>query len=579
MSTFVSDSYSDEEMLCPAEWYGGYKEARLLSAGDAERPLSDALSGAPLPSTFRFSLDDSDGRFREQFVDPVDRYWSEALSFRMTSRANRAVLGTPFTAFHGFVIDAQPVFPRAWEFTLADVITHGIVSEELNVPWRKIGDGFLPLLDAVSDRLDREQAEPILYGRFTRTTDEESPPSPPAGYPVLPIYLGLQTVDGGQNHCWLVAGHACTSITIQVDGVDTPEGSDWLIATQANWISAFGAPYVDYTSVSGVDRRYSLIYGSVDSEDAEACSLGDKQLTALVEGIEDVGDGSGSLITDYYDQYKHFCINFVVNRGPFGYMSGNWLTNPPWNVTGATTTMVDEDSFDTVGDIAEERRIGGLQGAAAIGMSGGGVNVRQILANWNISGFVRSGQPTAFRIGIVALHPTQAAKDAAPLYTDSYEVIQGSFQTTAEWNRQATAIDYRGDYDQVNGVYRTTGFVTDVEASTNYNRTPRLARDYPYLPGRDQIEHLATLELKTIIHPPLVIRFEQTISEDIHTDNPNWLAYRNSGEYIRYVHFDSIGTRSERLAQVITPYIRGDQRKAGCIAVDCEDLIDFDTET
>lgn len=572
MSTFVSDSYSDEEMHCPAEWYGGYKGARLLTAGDAERPLSDALTGAPQPSTFRFTLDDFDGRLRAQFVDAEDRYWRDPIPFRMTSRANRAILGTAFTAFIGMIVDAQPVFPLSWEFTLADIITHAVLSEDLQVPWRKVGDGFLNLLDAVSDRLDREQTEPILYGRHTRTTEEE--PTPPAAYPMVPIYLGLQTVDGGQKHCWLVCGHAVPSLAIRVDGADTTEGSDWLIATQANWLSVFGTPYVDYpSSTYSNDRRYSLIYGTVGADGPDKCALGEMALEALVEGVEDVGDGSGALIVDYYQQYKHFTVNFLANRGPFSYMSGPWLTAPLWNITGGTLSMVNEPSFDAASTIAGERLPGGLEGAAAIGVSGSGVSCRQIMAAWNISGYVRSGQPTAFQMGVVALHPTEAAKAAAPLYTDAYEVLQGSFVTTVEWNRQATALDYRGDYEQAAGLFRTTGTVSDNEASTNYNRAPRLARDYPYLPGASQIAHLAELELRTITHPPLVMRFEQTIGD---TGEETWLAYRNSGDYIRYLHFDAIGGRSERLAQVITPYIRGDQRKAGCIAVDCEELIDFD---
>lgn len=570
--TLTVDAYSDEEMHDPAEWWGSYKEARLLTAGLAERPLSDALTGAPQPSTFKFSLDDTDGRFRAQFVSPVDRYWRDPVSFFMTSRENRRVLGRPFTAFVGLITDAQPTFPLAWEFTLADIVTHAVLSSDLLVPWRKVGDGFLHLLDAVSDRLDREQTEPILYGRHTRTTEEE--PTPPAAWPTLPIYLGIQTISGNQKHVWMSAGHACKSVTIRVDGVDTPEGSDWLIATQAGFIAEFGAGYVDWpSSYDGGDRRYSLIYGAVGAEEPDACALGEMQLEALVEGTEDVGDCSGDLITDYYQQYKHFTVNYAANRGPFGYMSGLWLTAPEWNLTGDTMSMVDEDSFDDASAIAAERLPGGLEGAAAIGTTGRGVSVQQIIANWNISGFVRSGQPRAFRMGVVTLHPTEAARAAAPLYTDAYEVLKGSFVTTAEWNRQATVIDYRGDYNPVTGLWTTVGLVANVLESERYNRTPRLEREYPYLPGASQIAHLAGLELTTILHPPLVMRFEQTIGDD---ESEAWLAYRNSGDYIRYLHFDAVGGRTERLAQVITPYIKGDERKAGVVCVDCEDLVDFD---
>lgn len=565
MSTLVIDVYSDEDMHDPEEWQDGFKEGRLLSAGDAERPLSDAMTGRPQPATFKYALDDSDGRLRMQLVSDEDRYWGGELEeFYMTSRENRRVLGDPFLAFRGLIVDAQPVFPLAFDFTLADVITHAIIQDDLLVPWRKIGDGFLDQLDAVSDRLDREQTEPILYGRFTRTTEEE--PTPPAAWPIIPIYLGLITVSGTQYHVWLSAGHACASQTIQVDGVDTSEGSDWLIATQAGWLAEFGTPYVDYpSSTYGNDRRYTLILGKFGEDTPDKCSQGEMQLTALIEGIEDVGDGSGSLITDYYQAYKHFTVNFLSNRGPFGYMSGNWLEELPGS-------EVDEASFDEASAIAAERRPGGLEVAAAIGISGRGVSCQQIIANWNISGFVRWGQPTAFEMGIVALHPTQAIKDAAPLYTDAYEILKESFVTTVEWNRHFLFIDYRGDYNPVTGVDATTGTVGSAE-NIKYNRSPHLEREYPYLPGRSQIEHLANIELLTIIHPPRVLKLETTIGEG---ESENLLAYLNSGDYIRYLHFDAVGGRTERLAQIITPVIRGDQRKAGATAVDVEDLIDFD---
>ncbi len=574
--SLVADAYSDEDMQCPAEWYGGYKAPWLISAGDAERALSDLVGCDPVPATFRFTLADVQGVLREQLTSPLDRYWRDPISFYMTSRANRAVLGTPFNAFTGFIADAQPIFPHGFDITLADIITQGILNGELEVPWRKIGDGFLDQLDAVSESLDRTQAEPIIYGRHTRTTITE--PSPVSAWPVVPMYLGIQTVDGTQRHCWLVAGHALSSMTIRVDGVDTPEGSDWLVATQANWLSVFGTPYVDYTSSTyGDQRRYSLIYGTFGNDDPDACAQGEKLLTALVEGIEDVGDGSGTLIADYYQQYKHFAINFVANRADFSYMSGNWLPSPTWNITGETVTVVDEDTFDTASAIAIDRYGSELQGAAAIGFNGSGVQTTQLIAEWNRGGLVGFGQTHQFQMGIVHLHPTQAEKDAAPLFTDAYESRLGTFKTTIGWSQQRTVVDFETDYKPETAVWTTIGLSADVVESQRYNKSPRLKVTFAYLPGLTQCQHIADLLRTILTHPLRVVRIEEPVGPDTATEvDENRLAYRNLGQYIKYLHFDAVGGRTERLGWVVKAGVKGSERASICEALDCEDLIDFD---
>jgi hypothetical protein len=576
MSVSVTDAYSDEETACPASWYGGRKEPRLLHVGDAERPLSDPVTGEPRPATCTLKLGDEDSRLREQLDSPLDRYWRDPISVWMTSRANRAELGTPFHVFEGFIAEAQPAAPLAMDITLTDLVTHALlVSHELErVPWRKVGEGFLNLLDAISDSLDRDQAEPILYGRHTRVDGDAEDPAAPAAFVIQPIYLGLETVNSVQRHVWISAGHACKSQTIRVDGVDVSEGSDWLVATQPAWLAEFGTPYIDKPSIHGVDRRYTLIYGRFGAAAPEACALGDSLLEARIEGIEDEADGSGALITDYYQQYKHFVLNYVANYVLNSYHSGPWLTSPEFMMRGALRPIVDEDSFDEASTIAAARRSGGLQGAAAIGVRGTGVHARQLIANWNIGGFVRFGLTERFAMGLVSLHPTQAAKDAAPLYSDAYDVLKETFGTQLEWNRQANIIDFRGDYRHDTGLHATTGIVDNQEEIANYNRNMRLEREYAYLPGLEQITHIAGLELATILHPPRLIRFEQTIGEGDADDG--WLAFLNSGDYLRFLHFDAVGGRAVRLAQVLTPYIRGSARRAGCIAVDVEDLIGFD---
>jgi hypothetical protein len=589
--TNSADAFSDLEMQDPSTYYGSYKQPFLLHAGDAERALSDPITGDVVSSTFRFVLGDQDededssaGRLRAQLASEIDKYWTLPAWFFCTTRANRAELGLPFTAFAGRIVDVQPAFPRALEITLGDLLTERIVNDKLQIPWRLIRDGFLNQLDAVSEKLDLEQPEPIIYGEHNRTADGS--PSTETGYRFEPIYLGIETVNGSEKHVWMIAGHACKDVRVFVDDVEQTEANGWLIPGDAGFTSAFGASYVDKASSTfGTTRRYTLLYGTFGggsrpfgrfrTSNADACAVGDKTLTVAVQGIESVGDGSGTLITDYYDIYKHFTVNFLANAGPDSYQSGAWLDTPQWsNPNGTVIDVVREASFDDVSEIAAERIDGGLIGAVAIGLRAGDRSgPSRWIAEFNRNGFCQSGPVEPFQWGITTLHPTHAAKDDAVHYTDAYEVVEGSFSTAMEWDRHATHFPWRTDYEQTTGVWKSSGVVESAEVNY-YEHKEASVREYLFIPGEQQGEHLATLEAGLLANPPRLIKFDAPIGPDAVDDS---LAYRNPGDYITYEHFDAVTEQREaRLAYVQRVGVRGSARRAYVIAMDVEDHINFD---
>lgn len=597
--TTSADAFSDLEMQDPAAYYGSYKQPFLLHAGDAERALSDPLTGDVASSTFRFTLGDQDdysasegspgtesgvGRLRAQLASEIDKYWTLPAWFFCTTRANRAVLGAPFTAFAGNIVDLQPAFPRTLEITLGDLLTERIVNDKLQVPWRLVRDGFLNQLDAVSEKLDLEQPEPIIYGEHNRTV--EGSPSTDTGYRFEPVYLGIETVNGTERHCWMIAGHACKDVRIFVDDVEQTEANGWLIPGDAGWNAIFGASYVDkVSSTYGTTRRYTLLYGTFGGgsrpfgrfrqSNADSCAVGDKQLTVAVQGIEDAGDGTGALITDYYEIYKHFTVNYLANAGPNSYQSGAWLESPQWsNPNGSIIDVVDTNSFDDASTISEERLDGGLIGAVAIGVRAGDRSgPSRWIAEFNRNGFCQSGPTEPFQWGITTLHPTHAAKDAAVHYTDAYEVMDGSFSTALEWDRHATHFPWRTDYEHTTGVWKSSGVVESPEVNYYEHKEARV-REYLFVPGESQGEHLATLESRLLANPPRLIRFDSVIGPDGVDDS---LAYRNPGDYITYEHFDAVTEQREaRLAYVQRVGVRGSARRSYVIALDVEDLINFD---
>lgn len=580
MSELLVDVFSDIAMHCPGGYYGGYKAPRVTSFGDADVSLSDFLAGDNIASTFRFSIADKNGELYDQIAQPATHgYWSRPLTYRLTTRANRAVLGDPYTAFIGYITEAQPANPRGLDVSLADFISHSLLSDRNPQPWRLIRDGFVDSLVAVSNRLNLEQPEPILYGRHTRAPG--SAPSS-AGYRIHPIYLGIENVDGDDRHCWLVSGHACKSLTMYVDDIEVTDAGGWLIPHQSNWNTLFGAPYVDKASTTyGNDRRYTLIYGPpigggiwnrIRSALADRCAVGDNVLTAAVEGIEDSGDSTGTLIVDFYQQYKHFARNYGLRRGLNSYQAGDWLGNPTFTILDGTYTLVDETSFDVCTAIGQERFPGtGLEGAIAIGL-GSRDSVGRWISDLNRSGFCRSGQTVPWKFGITTLHPTEAIKEAAPRVLDVAHILRRSFGTRLQWDRHATSVPGRADYEHTTARWRTSVDIPTGEAASYEQEITGAIRERPFACLVDALTFHNTLEAEIVRHPPRVVRIESRLSPD---RNGVAVAALNLGSYIRYTHVDSVGGRSDRLAWIEKKSILG-KRAVALEALDCQDLIGFD---
>lgn len=582
MSTLLTDVYSDIAMHCPGSYYGGYKAPRVTSFGDAEVALSDFLTGENASSTFRFSLADVSGAIRAKLHDPnTGGFPSQPITYRLTTRANRAVLGDAYTAFIGRIVDAQPVNPHGIDVTLADFISHSLLSDRNQQPWRLIRDGFVESLVAVSERLDLEQPEPILLGRHTRAPGSAASS---AGYRVLPIYLGIENVDGDDRHVWLVAGHACKSLTMYVDDIEVTDAGGWLIPHQANWASEFGAAYVDKASSTfGNDRRYTLIYGPpigggiwnrIRGALADRCAVGDNVLSAAVEGIEEDGDGTGDLIVDFYQQYKHFSKNYGLRRGLNSYQSGAWLSNPTITLLDGTYTLVDEASFDTCTAIGLERFPGsGLEGAIAIGLRAGDRSgVGRWTSDLNRSGFCRSGQTVPWKFGIATLHPTVAVKESAPRVLDYAHILRRSFATRLHWDRHATSVPGRADFEHTTARWRASVDIATGEAENYDQEITGEIRERPFACTVEALTFHNTLEATIVRHPPRAIRLEARLSPD---RNGVAIAALNLGSYIRYTHIDSVGGRSDRLAWIEKKTILR-KRAVAIEAVDCQDLIGFD---
>jgi hypothetical protein len=596
--TIVTEIYSDQDMHCPGSWYSGYKQKRIEKWGVAERALSNPKTGEWSGSTFSFRQSDYDRRFRQYFASNVNRYWTEPLEVLMTTREQRANLEQAYTVFAGRIVNAQPVSDISWEITLSDGVSQGLLSDRIQVPWRVIGDGFLNLLTSIADGLDKTTPEPIIYGEHIRTAYT---PASEQGMIYTPTLLGTETFDIGfgdqEWYCWLVAGHAVTdildiyrvtpgadpSLPANITSVIAGEGTAWLVPFYAGWTAKFVTPYRDRrSSAYGDDRRYTLIYGLITDPDAIACADGTSTLAIAVQGIETLGDGSGTLITDRFLQYRHFMINYVAHQSQQSYMSGTWLTNPEYDLANGPVPVVDEASFTACAAIAVARLpTDGYLGAAIIGAKAGDrATIRKWIADWNRSCGAQFGVTHNGQFRICVLHPTQAIKDAAPLYDDRLKILVDSFGTNVEWDQHANRVPFVADRDYLNG---DRWFTIDVAEATDaiigYGRDiVGEVREYPFAPGITMAYHLARLDVLASKHPPRIITLQADIGPDGRGDS---LGYLDLGDYIRYRHYASVsaGASTVRLAQVVKHQVLVQERRVLIEALDCDDLIDYDSYT
>lgn len=600
MASVVTDTFSDIDMHCPPDWENGYKPARVIKFGDGDRQASNLWSGEWRSSEFEIEFDDASGYFRRAFASPTERYFTRPWTVKMTTRENRAVKGDPYVVFHGPPVNAQPLPGRRFKFMLGDIISQGMLAddgERGQLPWRKIRDCGLLEKDSpnysfvVSEKLDLDHPETILYGVHLRVPGID-PPSP-QGFEWAPIYLGIETIAGTDYHEWMICGHAVADITdvIVVEGENETRTSvladaQWKIPHQAAFTTMFGAVYRDIRSHTfGVDRRYTTILAEVGNADADACAAGDKALVCHVEGVEPNGDGTGAVIKDRFDQRDHFMVNFIAHTGADSYQSGAWLTNPTSDVFGVPVPVIDEDSYTVAKAIALLRVPavegnefeGGYIGAAVVGANPSDRRSRRAWwAEWNRScgcqgGFTHLGQER-----IALIHPTAAIKAAAPLYTDAYHIIDGSFGTDMLWGDQANVVPFKADMEHRTGQWRTSDVAKALQSIVDYERDINgQEREYRFAPGITMAYHLALMEALVMQHPPRMIRFEVTVGPDRQDDS---LGYRDLFDYIRYRDYDAVSNadNEERLGMVLRHQVQAGGRKVLVDVLDLEDLMDFD---
>lgn len=348
--------------------------------------------------------------------------------------------------------------------------------------------------------------------------------------------FGQETADGdggpgpgpggtapGVWHEFLICGHALKAIdSWYIGGVRQPQSSAegdpatsayFLIPGYSAWDAAFpvtareGTPRtVAPRTVTRNGSVYSVIWvlgGAHSPLNMVDIVEGKTPLTLNVQGIEDIGDGTGTLITKSFDIYKHCMQNWVFGD----YQTGSWLPTETF-IDGVP--VMQESSFASCHALSSLRLAGGYVGAGAIGAEGAFISIRDLIRQLNVSFDCDSGL-NRFCQFFVSMVDDQGPGLLLPTLTDVEDILQGSLEIEDDFSNHFNALWYLYQKDYVEGRnpgWRTQRKVRSEEAIINYLEELLMdSQEYWFTRDKPTADDIAQRKLLRHKDPPRLVRF------------------------------------------------------------------------
>lgn len=415
----------------------GYIEPLILGFTRVVRALADDY-GQFENQQFGWLKSDYDRGLLDLVEDPSYKYfWNRQCLLSVITPQAWAAGDTPMVIARGVLRHIEITPYRQLQFTAEDVLSteFSVTYLDEELPRRRITSTIFADCPAGEIDVDGKQLptivglpEPIVYGVVSDADLDAT--ARKGACPGLPV--GTETIGG--NPSWvrvLLASHACKAIDAVYLGGGLVASGDYdtvglLVPGTASWASAGFS--VDYRDIGG--RRYTMIYAIGPT--ATAILDGSAPLTADLQGIEDVGDGSGDVIENIYDQYQHWLQNWAFGH----YLTGAWLSGPTY---ADASPLIDEDSF---ADAAVLRNT--YTGAGVIGANGDLRTKREWIGAWNASADGRSGWNRAGQYRVTCGEQGTVVM----AFTEASDILEGSFrlETRADAMRNVIPYNYRRDW-------------------------------------------------------------------------------------------------------------------------------------
>lgn len=349
------------------------------------------------------------------------------------------------------------------------------------------------------------------------------------GYSDLDALLAETSHTGGDVfEAVVIASHAISEILDADDGNPSIWVGDTQVAAadigvsvwapqipgDASWAADISASlFTDIVGADGTTRRYTLIL--FDPAGAHGIAVaGGAVVHVDCVGLEDVGDGTGAALTDYFDLYRHVLINFVLQD----YQSGAWLSSPQFLFSDGSTLLdrVDATSFDTASSVAGLSVSGGFLGSFTIDER---VSVRDIIQRFNFSGGCLLAQDDYGQLFVKVLDVRRApflldrfSAETHRTLVDKRDFLLGfRIEAKPDWqvNRltyQYAKNNYTGSYERDAGGGGNTVFVEDTTSQTRDGVFKKTV-EFPYLRDDATADAVANYYLQLFKDLPRVVTY------------------------------------------------------------------------
>lgn len=282
-----------------------------------------------------------------------------------------------------------------------------------------------------------------------------------------PVYVGKETINGTEYHRFVCFGHAVARITglytddgktgvgtyppSAVGDLNSPttgagEGGPWIVPKYDNWAAVFGGSEPPYKDING--NRYTIIYGRVGWKPADVAAgyydtllPENVRLSISFEGIEDVGDGSGKVITNLFLQRLHMLQNWEFGD----YRNGAWLASPTF-ADDPSLPIIDEDSYRKMAERA------GFPGAFVVGHSVNNANsafvtVGELEGRGNMSSASKTFWNRKGQYAVDYPDLDNANIETVADFSDELHVKKDSFKIKDDQTRHFNVIPFRHTQD------------------------------------------------------------------------------------------------------------------------------------
>lgn len=420
-------------------WYGGKKPGKLLHVSDITRRLGKR--GAFEGTRVTCRIIDTDRQFR-QLVATTTLRGSYISIYWIDDEDRRAEL-EPFRIFAGQITDHRGVAKFVYEITAHDALARklALISQQPTIPPDRLTSSVFPGIDPAIEG----HAAPIVVGLVS-----DHATATPQGV-VPPKYLGFinfQSAFGGINHnvdayIW-TKGALPNGAIIDVYYNDPSDPNVRLVVPVAAWGNVVWTPYkpgwsdvgvaTDYVDYNG--ERYTPFFVSRTLGDlADAVKDGRVLVAANLFGVEDVGDGSGSVFMSPSRIWQWVLVNWVFNR----YQTGTYFAIPALD---GVYSVIDTDTVEDANDAHHARIFGGYTAGLVLGRDGNPQSVFDALGELCEGADMEQG---INRHGQLILKVENHLAAAEMSYT-AYHVEDGTYEAWIESSELINRVEHEYGY-------------------------------------------------------------------------------------------------------------------------------------